>query len=169
MPLLYICGKQNISTMNTIIGIKTEDTVKINKELNQLLANYQIHYQNLRGLHWNITGKNFFELHVKFEEYYTDAQVKIDEIAERILTLQGQPLHTFQDYLDNTNIPVGKNITTDEEAVKLVITGVEELLRIERSLLDLTDELNDEGTNSLVSDFISEQEKTLWMLYAWLK
>ena len=70
----------------TILGLDKKDTEKLVSELNGLLANFQIYYQNLRGLHWNIKGKNFFELHVKFEEFYTDSQVKIDDIAERILT-----------------------------------------------------------------------------------
>ena len=81
--------------------------------LNSLLANFQIYYQNLRGLHWNIKGKNFFDLHTKFEEFYTDSQIKIDEIAERILTLQGKPLHTFSDYIAHSNVPVGKDISSD--------------------------------------------------------
>ena len=63
--------------------------------LNHLLANYSIFYQNTRGYHWNIKGEKFFELHVKFEELYDDLFVKIDEVAERILTLEHSPLHRF--------------------------------------------------------------------------
>ena len=133
-----------------------------------MLSNFQIYYQNLRGLHWNIKGKNFFELHVKFEEFYTDSQVKIDEIAERILTLQGKPLHTFTDYLANATVAVGKNISNDVEGVELVVNSLSELLKIERSILNISDESNDEGTNSMMSDFIAEQEKTIWMLNSWL-
>ena len=79
----------------SILGLDRKKSANLVNNLNGLLANFQIYYQNLRGLHWNIKGKNFFELHVKFEEFYTDSQVKIDEVAERILTLQGKPLHTF--------------------------------------------------------------------------
>ncbi len=152
----------------TILGLDKEKTVGLVKELNTLLANFQVYYQNVRGLHWNIKGKNFFELHVKFEEFYTDAQEKVDMIAERILTLQGTPLHTFNDYTKLASVPVGKNISNDEEAVKLVVISLAELLKIERSILELSDEADDEGTNSIMSDFISEQEKTLWMMNAWL-
>ncbi len=113
--------------MNTILsGLKTKDTQVLTTKLNDLLANFQIYYQNLRGLHWNIKGKNFFELHVKFEELYTDSQEKIDLIAERILTLQGQPLHTFEDYIKASKIPVGKDISKDTEAVELVVTSLSE-------------------------------------------
>ncbi|WGH75749.1 DNA starvation/stationary phase protection protein [Tenacibaculum tangerinum] len=152
----------------TILGLNKSKTENLISELNTLLANFQVYYQNARGLHWNIKGKNFFELHMKFEEIYTDAQEKVDLIAERILTLQGQPLHTFDDYTNVSKVPVGKNISNDVEAVKLIIDSLTELLKIERVILDLSDEAGDEGTNSMMSDFIVEQEKTLWMMNAWL-
>ncbi|OAD42550.1 Dps family protein [Polaribacter atrinae] len=152
----------------TILGLDKKESANLVDELNGLLANFQIYYQNLRGLHWNIKGKNFFELHVKFEEFYTDSQVKIDEIAERILTLQGKPLHTFTDYINLATVPVGKNISNDVEGVELVVNSLSELLKNERAILESSDEANDEGTNSMMSDFIAEQEKTIWMLNSWL-
>jgi len=127
-----------------------------------------LYYQNLRGLHWNIKGRNFFELHLKFEELYTDAQDKVDLIAERILTLEETPLHTFSDYLALSEIKIGKNISRDEEAVSLIISSLSSILHIERNILDLSDKANDEGTNAMMSDFITEQEKTVWMLKSWL-
>ncbi|MGK0325136.1 MAG: starvation-inducible DNA-binding protein [Polaribacter sp.] len=151
-----------------ILGLDKKETENLAEKLNGLLANFQIYYQNLRGLHWNIKGKNFFELHVKFEEFYTDSQVKIDEIAERILTLQGKPLHTFEDYINLATVPVGKDISNDVESVKLVVSSLSELLKIERIILEISDETNDEGTNSMMSNFIAEQEKTIWMLSSWL-
>ncbi len=150
------------------LGLDQNETENLVKKLNALLANFQIYYQNLRGLHWNIKGKNFFELHLKFEEFYTDSQVKIDQIAERILTLQGKPLHTFEDYVSLASVPVGKNISNDVEGVELVVNSLSELLKNERIILDISDESSDEGTNSMMSDFIAEQEKTIWMLNSWL-
>ena len=107
-------------------------------------------------------------MHVKFEELYTDAQEKVDLIAERILTLEGVPLHTFEAYQSLASIPIGKNISEDVEAVELVVKSLDKLIEIERIVLEKSDEANDEGTNSLMSDFISEQEKTVWMMKAWL-
>src|SRR5882757_2894207 len=92
------------------IGLPTREAEIVSAELNILLANFQVYYQNLRGLHWNIRGKRFFDLHVKFEELYTDSQLKIDLIAERVLTLGGTPLHTFEDYIANNQLRVGKEI-----------------------------------------------------------
>lgn len=152
-----------------ILGLPIKETEEIANDLNILLSSFQVYYQNLRGIHWNIRGKRFFDLHVKFEELYNDAQLKIDSIAERVLTIGGKPLHTFQDYVENNKIKVGKNISVDEEAVHLIVTSLSELLKIERGILNKTDEANDEGTNSLMSDFIKEQEKTIWMMQAWLE
>jgi len=152
-----------------ILGLPVKETEEIANDLNILLSSFQVYYQNLRGIHWNIRGKRFFDLHVKFEELYNDAQLKIDFIAERVLTIGGKPLHTFQDYVDNNKIKVGKNISVDEEAVHLIVTSLSDLLKIERDLLNKTADANDEGTNSLMSDFIKEQEKTIWMMQAWLE
>lgn len=150
------------------IGLDETKTEGLINNLNVLLANYQIYYQNVRGLHWNIKGKNFFDLHVKFEEIYTDSQEKVDMIAERILTLGGTPLHTFEDYIKLTNIPIGSDISEDTKAIELVVRSLSELLKIERMLLEESEDADDEGTNAMMSDFISEQEKLIWMLNAWL-
>ncbi len=140
----------------------------INK-LNVLLADYQIFYQNLRGFHWNIQGRLFFELHAKFEELYTDAAVKIDDVAERILTIEGLPLHTFEDYVATSTIPVTKNVHDGETAVRTIADNLKELLGLEKEIKELAVEKGDGGTEDLMSDFIDEQEKTLWMMKAWLK
>ncbi|WP_296312752.1 Dps family protein [Winogradskyella sp. UBA3174] len=154
-------------TLNSI-GLDTKKTKALADDLNQLLANFQLYYQNLRGIHWNIKGRGFFDLHVKFEELYTDANTKVDAIAERILTLGETPLHTFDDYIKAAKVPVGKNISKDENAVQLIVESLSELLKVERAILNTSDEANDEGTNSMMSDFITEQEKTVWMMKAWL-
>jgi len=150
-----------------ILGLPVKETEVIAAELNILLSNFQVYYQNLRGIHWNIRGKRFFDLHVKFEELYNDAQLKIDMIAERVLTLGAVPLHTFEDYIKNNKLQVGKNISKDTEAVQLIIDSLSDLLKIERVILEETAKIEDEGTNSMMSDFIKEQEKTIWMMRAW--
>ncbi|RKN81702.1 Dps family protein [Ulvibacterium marinum] len=150
------------------IGLNADKSKELSNDLNTLLANFQRYYQNLRGIHWNVKGKGFFDLHVKFEELYTDANAKVDMIAERVLTLGGIPQHTFEDYIANSKVPVGKNVSKDEEAIRLIVDSLKELLIIERRILNASDEANDEGTNAMMSDFITEQEKTVWMMKAWL-
>jgi starvation-inducible DNA-binding protein len=149
------------------IGLPTKEAELLANELNVLLANFQIYYQNLRGLHWNIRGKRFFDLHLKFEELYNDSQLKIDLIAERVLTLDAIPLHTFEDYIKFNQLEIGKNIHKDEDAIELIVSSLSNLLKIERSILKKSGDIEDEGTNSMMSDFIAIQEKTIWMLKAW--
>lgn len=151
------------------LGLPVKETEILVAELNILLSSFQVYYQNLRGLHWNIRGKRFFDLHLKFEELYNDSQLKIDLIAERVLTLGGIPLHTFDDYIKNSKIKIGKNIHNDEEAITLIVNSLTELLKVERIILSQSGTIDDEGTNSMMSDFIKEQEKTIWMMKAWLE
>lgn len=160
--------KQAVMKLNSI-GLSAEKSKALSNDLNILLANFQRYYQNLRGIHWNIKGKRFFDLHIKFEELYTDANIKVDQVAERILTLGGVPYHTFEDYTAHSKVPVGKDVSRDEDAIRLIVDSLKELLMIERRILDASDEAGDEGTNAMMSDFITEQEKTIWMLKAWLE
>ena len=153
---------------NLPIGLNAEDSAALSKELNALLCDLHVFYQNVRGFHWNVQGQNFFELHLKFEEFYTDLQVKIDEVAERILTLGGKPLHAMQDYVVGATIPAVKDVTDGVEAVRHCAAAYGVLLVRERGILALSDKANDEGTNALMSDYIREQEKTSWMLRAYL-
>lgn len=157
-----------IAMKTNALGLSVENSERIVKSLNQLLSSFQVYYQNLRGIHWNIRGKRFFSLHVKFEELYNDAQLKIDELAERVLTLGGIPLHTFEDYLAHNTVVVGKNIHKDDLAVQLIIDSLTSLLVLEREVLRASAECDDEGTNAMMGDFIKEQEKTIWMMKAWL-
>ena len=150
------------------IGLPATQSKALAGDLNYLLANFQTYYQNLRGIHWNIRGRIFFDLHAKFEELYDDANLKVDMIAERVLTLGETPLHTFSDYTNNSKVPVGQNISKDEDAIRLIVDSLKELLLIERKILEASDEVGDEGTNAMMSDFITEQEKIVWMMKAWL-
>jgi starvation-inducible DNA-binding protein len=157
-----------MSTTNlNAIGLNREDGVVISKQLNELLSNYQIFYMNLRGFHWNIKGKNFFELHLKFEELYNDALIKIDEIAERILTLDETPMHTFSQYIDNSGIKSTENVFDGDQAIESILDSLKALLSIERNTLKKAAEIGDEGTVSLMSDYITQQEKLIWMLSAY--
>jgi len=155
--------------MKNLIGIDVEKAQVLVNELNDLLANYQIFYQNLRGFHWNIKGKEFFELHLKFEELYNDAVIKVDEIAERILTLGGEPLHTFSDYVSKAEIKESKGITNGPKGVQIVLENFGTLIAKERAILSLASEADDEGTDSQMSDYITETEKLIWMLDSYLK
>ena len=133
--------------------------------LNDYLANYHIHYQKLRGCHWNIKGQNFFTLHIKFEELYTNAQLTIDEIAERVLTLGKPPHSRFADYIKESAI---KEVDTigmkDMDMVDAVLEDMAKLIELERELLEATADASDDGSNDMVNRFMQFKEKTTWML-----
>ena len=173
MKVGYILGhlkkiKKAFMKLNSI-GLPVQESEVIIVDLNVLLSNFQVYYQTLRGLHWNIRGKRFFDLHLKFEELYNGAQLKIDLIAERVLTLGGRPLHTFEDYMKFNQLTVGKNISNDEAGIQLIVNSLSQLLKIERDILSNASQINDEGTSAMISEFIVEQEKTIWMMKAWLE
>ena len=150
------------------IGLNNEPSIELAEKLNELLANYQVFYMNVRGYHWNIKGEKFFELHVKFEELYNDLIIKIDEIAERVLTLGQTPMHTYTYYLAASEIAEKKNLSRAEETVGSILNSFEILLKKQRNILRLSGELDDEGSNALMSDYIREQEKLVWMYGAFL-
>ena len=152
----------------TAIGLNAKETNVLTDRLNDLLANYQIFYMNVRGFHWNIRGDKFFELHAKFEELYTDSLTKIDEIAERILTLGNTPVHSFSQYLKTSDVKEETNISEGLKAVSSVLENLKTLLVKERELLKLANDADDEGTSALMSDYIREQEKLVWMYSSFL-
>jgi len=158
--------KKAVST--SAIGLNSEACGKLADKLNVLLSDYQVFYQNTRGFHWNIKGEKFFELHIKFEELYNDQQIKIDEIAERILTLGFIPLHSFDDYLKVSEIKPIKNITDGKKGLQYVLDALKIIIQKERELLSLSEKAEDEGTNSLMGDYVVQQEKLVWMYSAYL-
>jgi starvation-inducible DNA-binding protein len=147
------------------ISLNEKEVKPIVDMLNDYLANYHVHYQKLRGCHWNIKGQNFFTLHAKFEELYTNAQVTIDEIAERVLTLGKAPHSRFEDYIKQSTI---KEIDTidmkDMDMVKAILDDMSQLIAMERELLIATEEADDDGSNDMVNRFMQFKEKNNWML-----
>ncbi|WP_138430996.1 Dps family protein [Fodinibius saliphilus] len=150
------------------IGLDKDKSKELAEKLNELLANYSIFYQNTRGYHWNIKGDTFFELHEKFEELYDDLFIKIDDVAERILTLGGIPNHNYSAYNEQSVIKESKQVTDGKEAVRDILNAYKAIIKLQREILELSDELGDEGTNALMSDYISEQEKKVWMYSSYI-
>ena len=136
--------------------------------LNQLLSDFHVYYQNTRGAHWNIKGPRFFELHAKFEELYTEALTNIDEIAERILTIGGRPLHTLESYLETSNIQSVKDESNDEVLVKMIVENLGILIAQENKVKELADAAGDNETEDMMITLVNAQEKTQWMFNSWL-
>ena len=146
------------------LSLDTKTTKKISDELQNLLADFQVYYTNLRGFHWNIKGPRFFKLHEKFEEIYDEVSDQIDEIAERILMLGETPLHNFSDYLKKNEIKESGVVSNEDEALKLVLSYLKTLIAKERKILEIAGEANDEGTVAILGEYILGQEKLVWLI-----
>ena len=155
--------------------MKTLNYIKLNESgvanvvsaLHQLLADFQVYYTNLRGFHWNIKGHGFFVLHEKFESMYDDAAEKVDEIAERILMLGGTPANKFSDYLKVANVNEVDKVSNGDEALNNILQSISYLIGEERKILSIASQAGDEVTVSMMSDYLKEQEKLVWMLVAY--
>lgn len=152
LDYLQVCEKKANSIVN---------------ELQQLLADFQIFYSNLRGLHWNITGHGFFILHEKFENMYDDAADKVDEIAERILMLGGKPENRFSEYLKVAKVSEVNGITCGDAAVEHILDAYKYLMGAEKEVLKVAEEAGDVVTVDLMTGYLKEQEKMVWMLVAY--
>lgn len=154
--------------------MKTLDYLNLNESkvasvvtaLGQLLADFQVHYTNLRGFHWNIKGHGFFVLHEKFENMYDDAAAKIDEIAERILTLGSVPANKFSDYLKIAQVKEVSDVTCGSEAIDHILETYKLFMAEERPLIELANEAGDVVTADLLTGYLKEQSKMVWMLVA---
>tara|TARA_R110000744_G_scaffold360504_3_gene468036 strand:+ start:316 stop:792 length:477 start_codon:yes stop_codon:yes gene_type:complete len=150
------------------IGLNNDKAKELSAKLNELLANYSIFYQNTRGYHWNIKGEKFFELHLKFEELYNDLLLKIDEVAERILTLGHTPKHNYTDYRSTSKIKESAQVSNGIKAVEDILVSFQTMIILQRELLTISSDADDEGTSALMSDYIREQEKLVWMYSSFL-
>jgi len=157
-----------IMSKTNAIGLDSAKSNQLAVKLNELLANYSIFYQNTRGYHWNIKGEKFFELHLKFEELYNDLLLKIDEVAERILTLGQTPDHSYSVYRKTSSIAESKQVSDGLKAVEDILKSFKTVIALQRELLSLSADAGDEGTNALMSDYIRAQEKLVWMYSAFL-
>lgn len=135
------------------------------KNLNTFLSDLCVFYRKLQNYHWNIKGKHFFVIHGKLEEYYDEVNEQIDEIAEHILTLEGQPLGTLKDYLNTTKITEAENKKVDfdlvfNELVKDFSTLLQDAINIKNS----ADNAGEHKTSALMDSIIEDYSKKLWML-----
>ena len=126
-----------------------------------------MYYTNLRGFHWNIKGHDFFVLHSQFEKMYDDTAEKVDEIAERILMLGGTPANKFSDYLKVASINEVDKVSNGEQALNNILQSISYLIGEERKVLSIASQAGDEVTVSMMSDYLKEQEKMVWMLTAY--
>jgi len=148
--------------------METQTQSSVVTKLNQLLINYQVHYQNLRLFHWNVKGPFFFVLHDKFEDLYREAAEKIDEIAERILALQGTPKGSLKNIVSNAHVESHEEIMEANKMVEAIVTANKILIGNLNDVLKAADEEGDEGTIDIFTSYIQELEKQNWMFTSYL-
>lgn len=148
----------------SITGIAPEQAARVAKELQQLLADFQVYYTNLRGFHWHVRGPQFFTLHAQFEKMYDEAADHVDDIAERILQLGASPENRFSEYLKIAKIQEATQISNPVEIIPAILESLRLLIQQERAVLAAADEAGDTVTGDLISDLLDEQEKSIWMI-----
>ena len=139
--------------------------MELENKLNEFLADLNIFYRKLQNYHWNIEGKDFFQVHAKLEELYDEINEQIDEIAEHIAILGGQPLGTMKDYLEKSSIKEAENKKIkSEEIYNNILSDYEELLQKTIEIKEKSENEKEYSTSSLIDDYIKEYGKIIWML-----
>ncbi len=148
------------------IGISEEDRIAIATGLKALLADSYTLYLQTHNFHWNVTGPQFRELHLMFEEHYTELATAVDEVAERIRTLGIAAPGTYKAFAELSSIEEVEGVPAASEMVERLTSGHEQIVKTSRAVLAKAQEADDESTASLVSDRMRVLEKTAWMLRA---
>ncbi len=153
--------------MNAIdIGINQDDRITIAEGLKRLLADSYTLYLQTHNFHWNVTGPQFRELHLMFEEHYTELATAVDEIAERIRTLDVVAPGTYKAFAALSSIDEVEGVPGASDMVGILTRGHEQVVKTCRDVLGAAQQANDESTAALVSDRMRVHEKTAWMLRA---
>ncbi len=151
------------------IGIAEQDRINVAEGLKKLLADSYTLYLQTHNFHWNVTGPQFRELHLMFEEHYTELADAVDIIAERVRTLGVAAPGTYKAFASLSSIEEIEGVPPAEEMVKILTQGHEKVVKTARQVLKTAQEAGDESTSSLVSDRMRVHEKTAWMLRATLR
>jgi starvation-inducible DNA-binding protein len=148
------------------LGYTKSDVTALDKAMNDLLANYQVHYQKLRNFHWNVRGEDFFDLHEQFEMQYQFTQKAIDDIAERLRVFGIKPLSTLQAYLDRATIQEAGTEVSSDLMVKEILEDFRLLLEHMFNTVEIAMDIGDLGTEDMIKSFIKQTEQKHWMLTA---
>ena len=143
---------------------------KTTEKLNLYLVNLNVLYRKVQNYHWNVVGKGFFTIHAKLEEFYDKINEQVDDVAERILSIGARPYGTLKDYLELTTIKEAENKEISVHDVLISVKAdFESMLTLVKEIKVTADDENDYGTSAMLDEYISEYEKNLWMLNAYLK
>lgn len=156
-------------SLSNHLNLDNEKMKALFGKMDDLLADYHVFYQNVRGFHWNIRGNSFFTLHEKFEDLYTKLYKNIDVLAERIVTIGFRPMHAYSDYLKSSIQSEITEVTTEESCVKHVIEGLGILINGHRSAAEAASEAGDIVSEDMLIGFVGDLEKRMWMFTMYKK
>lgn len=151
------------------LGFNQKDTSELIDQVNLLISSYHVHYQKLRNFHWNVTGKDFFDLHEKFEELYNFSKENIDDLAERVRVFGARPTATLKEYLEVSKIKEPIGVPHPEEMVDQILSDFEILLSQMINVLETANDLGDVSTIDLVNSMVKQTEKYYWMFTSWME
>lgn len=147
-----------MSTKANVVGV-----------LNKQVANWNVLYVKLHNYHWYVTGPHFFTLHEKFEEFYGEAATYIDELAERILALEGKPLATMREYLEVSTIQESTSTESAEEMVYSLVNDYSAMIQELKEGMEVAEEADDQTSADMLLAIHTTLEQHVWMLSAFLK
>jgi starvation-inducible DNA-binding protein len=162
----FTLSTREVAMSKIDIGIEKQDRIKIAEGLKRLLADSYTLYLQTHNFHWNVTGPQFRELHLMFEEHYTELATAVDEIAERIRTLDVAAPGTYKAFAELSSVKEVEGVPEAKEMLSMLTAGHEQVVRTCREALAPAQEAGDESTVALVSDRMRVHEKTAWMLRA---
>jgi starvation-inducible DNA-binding protein len=139
----------------------------IQSELNLQIANWSVLYTKLHRFHWFVKGPLFFTLHAKFEELYDESALVVDQVAERLLAIQGEPIATMKEYLETASIQESINETKASDMVATLVKDYTQINESLKQLAELAEAENDTITNDLAVGLIQKIDTHLWMLNAY--
>ncbi|WP_066067617.1 Dps family protein [Neobacillus soli] len=136
--------------------------------LNKQIANWSVLYMKLHNYHWFVKGGQFFTLHIKFEDFYNEAGLHVDELAERLLAIGGKPVATMKECLEISSINEATGNESAEVMVESVINDFSIIIGELKEGMSFASEINDETTGDMLLAIHSGLEKHVWMLTAFL-
>jgi starvation-inducible DNA-binding protein len=151
---------------------KMKDQVSITQPaatLNHLLSTYQVFLMNVRGFHWNIRGQDFFDMHAQYERLYNELLVKVDKLAERMLSVEQAPLHAYSDYIRQSAIEECKNQVKSREINREIVASLKRISQLEQQCIEAAGAAGDVPTQDMLASFLDDHQKKAWMFSATLK
>lgn len=142
---------------------------KITGILNKQISNWSVLFIKLHNYHWYVKGPQFFTLHTKFEEIYNEASLHIDELAERLLAIKGQPAATMKEFLEISSVQEASGQESAEEMVQSLVSDFDTIIAELKEGMEAAGELDDETTGDMLLAIHQSLEKHNWMLRSFLQ